>query len=99
MKTKLPSIPLPIISLLAWANNVSAEGIDSSPKSLGHALLNSIIFATVGIIVVFVGFKVFDWALTKIDVQKELLNNNVAVAIVSAAVIIGISIIVATSIM
>ncbi|EEF61953.1 DUF350 domain-containing protein [Pedosphaera parvula] len=99
MKRKLPSVLLPVLSLLAWANNVSAEGTDTTPKSLSHAILNSIIFATIGIVVVFVGFKVFDWAVTKIDIEKELLNNNVAVAIVTAAVIIGISIIVATSIM
>src|SRR5689334_18830208 len=98
MKSKLPFILPSVISLSTLANSASAQGLET-PKSLGHALLNSLIFASVGIVVVFAGFKIFDWAVTKIDIQKELLNNNIAVAIVTAAVIIGISIIVATSIM
>jgi uncharacterized membrane protein YjfL (UPF0719 family) len=53
----------------------------------------------VALLMVFIAFKIFDLATPKLDIQKELLNHNVAVAILTAAVIIGISIIVAVSIM
>jgi len=89
-----------ITSITAFAGNVFAQSAEPLPaKSIGHALLNSIVFAAAGVVLVFVAFKVFDWATPRIEIQKELLNNNVAVAIISAAVIIGVSLIVAASIM
>ena len=58
-------------------------------------LIGSLVFGLVGIALAVLGFKVFDWA-TKIDVERELAEkNNVSVAIVSAAVILGICYIVA----
>jgi len=49
-------------------------------------------FGTVGIIITMLGFKAFDWVTPKIDVQKELAErNNTAVAIVTAAVILGVA--------
>jgi len=41
---------------------------------------------------------VFDKATPKLDFQQELIKNNTAVAIVIGAVVIGISLIVAASI-
>jgi putative membrane protein len=72
---------------------------DLPSKPLVHALLSSVIFAVVGMFAVFVAVIVFDKATPRIDIQKELLNNNIAVAILTAAVVIGVSIIVAASIM
>jgi putative membrane protein len=85
---------------MAFASGLSAQSAEPLPvKSLGHALLNSFVFAAAGMVLVFIAFKVFDWVTPRIDIQQELLNNNVAVAIISAAVIIGVSLIVAVSIM
>ena len=50
-------------------------------------------------VAVFVAVIVFDKTTPRIDIQKELLNNNIAVAILTRAVVIGVSIIVAASIM
>lgn len=66
---------------------------------LGHALLAAAAFGAVGIVLVVLGFKVFDWLMPKIDVEKELCERNMAVAIVMAAAILGISAIVVASIM
>jgi putative membrane protein len=89
-----------IIATTSCAGNAFAQTTEPLPvKSIGHALLNSVVFAAAGMALVFVAFKVFDKATPQIDIQKELLNNNVAVAIISAAVIIGVSLIVAVSIM
>jgi len=65
------------------------------PDSLPMLLLSVAAFALVGIFLMMFGFKAFDIMLTKIDVEKELAeNHNIAVAIVVAAVLIGISMII-----
>lgn len=58
----------------------------------------SLIYGLIGIILTIAGYKIFDW-ITPIDVEKELSERqNVAVAIVAAAVIIGIALVVAAAI-
>jgi putative membrane protein len=43
------------------------------------------------------GFKVFDWITPKMDIQKELTEKaNIAVAIVTASIILGVCYIVAS---
>lgn len=89
-----------LLTLCAFATPALADVSvnEGHPKSLGQALLSSLIFAAVGMVAVFVAVVVFDKATPRIDIQKELLNHNVAVAIVTGAVVIGVSIIVAASI-
>ena len=60
-----------------------------------HALLSATVFGLLGIVLMLLGFKAFDLMTPKIDVQRELAErNNMAVAVVVAAVLISISIIV-----
>jgi uncharacterized membrane protein YjfL (UPF0719 family) len=102
MKTTLNRIALSVATVMATSVNALAQDavLDvQHPRTLGHALLNSVIFALLGMILVFIAFKVFDKATPKVDFQQELVKNNTAVAIVIAAVVIGISLIVAASIM
>lgn len=101
MKKKLASLGAGALALCAFTNNALAQmpGGEYQPKSLGQALVSSLIFAAVGMIAVYLAVVVFDKATPRIDIQKELLNNNTAVAIVTSAVVIGVSIIVAASIM
>lgn len=100
MKKKLSYLATGALALCAFANNALAQGPgEAAPKPLVHALLSSLIFAAVGMAAVFVAVIVFDKATPRIDIQKELLNNNIAVAILTSAVVIGVSIIVAASIM
>ena len=62
---------------------------------MGEALLSMVIFGIVGIMLMVLGFKVFDWITPKIDVQKELAErNNIAVGIVIGSVILGVAIVV-----
>jgi len=62
------------------------------------ALLWAVIFGLLGIILIIAGYRIFDW-VSPIDVEKELSEkNNIAVAIVCAAVIIGIAIVIHASI-
>jgi uncharacterized membrane protein YjfL (UPF0719 family) len=56
-------------------------------------LVWTIIYGVIGIVLTVAGFKIFDW-MTPIDVEKELSEKqNIAVAIVCAAVILGIAIV------
>lgn len=67
-------------------------------SGFGGALLATAIFGLVGIALMLVGFKVFDWMTPRIDLEKELgENKNVAVAIVIASVMIGIAIVIAAA--
>jgi putative membrane protein len=55
------------------------------------------LFAAIGIAAAVVGYKVFD-KCTPGDLSKEIVENkNVAAAIVAAAVILGVSIIIAAA--
>jgi len=100
MNTRTARLLVGIAAITTLAGNAFAQSAEPLPaKSIGHALLNSVVFAAAGMVLVFVAFKVFDWATPRIDIQRELLGNNIAVAIISAAVIIGVSLIVAVSIM
>ena len=68
------------------------------PHTFAHSILWSIAFGLVGIILTVLGFKIFDW-LTPIKVEQELAEKqNIAVAIVVAATIIGVAIVVAAAI-
>ena len=68
-------------------------------QSLAQAVLNMLIFVAIGIAAAIVGYKLFD-KCTPGDLNKEILENkNIAAAIIAAAVILGVSIIVAAAMM
>jgi uncharacterized membrane protein YjfL (UPF0719 family) len=57
--------------------------------------LSAIVFGVIGIGLMVLGFKAFDWITPTINIERELTErHNVAVAIVMAAVILGVSAIV-----
>jgi putative membrane protein len=49
------------------------------------------VFGAVGIVLLLAGYLLFDLITPRIDVQKELCEKNVAVAIVVAALLLGIA--------
>ena len=55
------------------------------------------LFGVVGIVLVFIGFKVFDKAIARIDLEAEICKGNVAAAILSGAAIIAVAIIIAAA--
>ena len=66
-------------------------------KTIGEALLNTALFAVVGVALAILGYKAFDY-FTPGDLHKEILENkNVAAAVIGGAVIIGICIVVAAA--
>lgn len=56
-------------------------------------LVISFLFGILGIVIMVLGYLIFDKVIPA-DFNKELENNNIAVAIVVAALLIGIAIIV-----
>ena len=64
-------------------------------------LLNNIgltvLYAVIGVTLLFVAYKVIDLLLTKINFEDELKKGNIAVAIFIAALFISIAIIISGS--
>ena len=64
-----------------------------------EGIASSVLYSLVGIALMLLAMKIFDWISPRIDVQTELAEKkNTAVAIVVAAVILGVSYVVATAI-
>ena len=62
---------------------------------LGRALLNMALFGGVGLALMLIGFKAFDLITPRMDIERELAEkHNIAVAIVIAAVLLGVAAIV-----
>ncbi|AWM36464.1 hypothetical protein GobsT_57310 [Gemmata obscuriglobus] len=69
-----------------------------SPETFGLSLLAAAAFGLLGIALLALGFKVFEWITPKLNVEEELAKGNVAVGVVLAAVVLGISLIVVRAI-
>lgn len=66
---------------------------------LFRGFTSTLVFGIIGILLAVLGFKVFDWITPKIHIQTELAEkHNLAVAIVCAAIILGVCHIVATTV-
>ena len=92
---------LPALSLLLTPTLLSAA--DAAPvstwhaQSLGQALAYMLLFAGGGVVAAVAGYKIFD-KCTPGDLNREILEHrNVAAAIIAAAVILGVCIIIAAS--
>lgn len=69
------------------------------PESLGSGLTASLAFGVLGVVLMLVGYKLFDLITPGVRLDHELAERqNVAVAIVTAAFIIGIAIVTAAAI-
>ncbi len=67
-------------------------------EALGVSLVAAAVFGLLGIALLALGFKVFDWLTPKLHLEEELIKGNTAVAIVVAAAVIGISLIIVRAI-
>jgi putative membrane protein len=52
------------------------------------------VYAVLGVVLMFVSYRVFDWLTPTIDYAAELRKGNVAVGIFIAALFLGIAIII-----
>ncbi len=51
-----------------------------------------------GIVLIVIGFKVFEWITPRLDVERELAEKNIAVGLVCAAVVLGVAILAAVAV-
>ncbi len=69
------------------------------PETFYRALVSSLTFGAVGIVLMVLGFRLFDLVTPRVSFERELAEkHNMAVATVVAAVILGTSYIVAHAI-
>jgi uncharacterized membrane protein YjfL (UPF0719 family) len=80
--------------------NFIVNGLAVSDMSkLPQDLLAVAAFGVLGIILTVLGFKLFDWAMPHINVEKELAERNYAVAIVMAASILAVALVIVAATM
>lgn len=78
-------MPMPLADV--WTTN-----------SFEMSLLAAAVFGLLGIALLMLGFKVFEWITPKLNVEEELAKGNTAVGILMGAVVLGISLIVVRAI-
>jgi putative membrane protein len=89
---------VPLLVMLADAATDSYPPAAWHATTLPEAILATAFFGALGIALLFLGYKVFDWLTPHLHIEKELAEKNLAVAIVVAAMLISLSIIVAKSV-
>jgi putative membrane protein len=61
------------------------------PDNFGALAVSSAVFGLIGIILLLLGYKVFDWLTPSLHFQEELKKGNVAVAIVVSVLLAAIA--------
>jgi putative membrane protein len=62
-------------------------------------LIAAVTFGVLGLFLILIGYKLFDWITPGIRVEQELAEKqNIAVAIVVGAVIVGVGIVVSRTV-
>ncbi len=102
MNRKLPGLML-VISTLSGAI-AAQQGVGNSDNSsfwsgLPLGLAAALIYSFLGIIVLMIGFKIFDW-ITPFSLNREIEEkNNTAAGLIVAGIMIALGLIVAAAIL
>jgi putative membrane protein len=87
-----------IAASAAWAQGIQVPvqgGAGYRPANLLEAVISTVVFSLIGIILAIAGFKLFDLAIP-FSLEKEICEkNNIAVALLASAMVLGICLIVA----
>ena len=75
----------------SFAESVFSQAGGFLPEHFWGGVAGSAIFGAVGIVLLLLGYWLFDLITPRIDVQKELTDKNMAVALVIAALLLGIA--------
>lgn len=82
----------------AWAQDAGA----AAPRgrlTLGESVLGTLIFGAIGIVLAIAGFKLFD-VVVRHNIEQEIFENkNMAAALLGGAIILGVSLIIAATIL
>lgn len=66
-------------------------------QALTHALGGTAAFGLLGLLLMLAGFKSFEFITRRLDIEKQLELGNMAVGVVVAALLLGVSLIVVIS--
>ncbi len=102
--TTFSLVTVAIVAFIMSAHNANAQAdaaVADAPmidfKVLGGFIIEGVVFSIVGLIVLMVGYKVFDMA-TPYDLNRQIAEeNNTAAGIAVAGVLISLGIIVAAA--
>lgn len=95
LRTALISLAV-VLPATAYAQAHATAGPWGS--NLWHGIVATVIYGILGILLAVIGMKVFEW-VTPYSVDKELAEkNNISVAIAMGAMVLGVSIIIAATI-
>ena len=75
-----------------------AEHVPWNLEMLANSLMAAGAFGLLGIAMLALGFKVFEWITPKLHVEEELGKGNIAVGIVVAAAVLGVALVVVRAI-
>ena len=75
-----------------------AEHVPWNLEMLANSLTAAGAFGLLGIAMLALGFKVFEWITPKLHVEEELGKGNIAVGIVVAAAVLGVALVVVRAI-
>lgn len=97
-------VTVAIIALVMFTHNANAQADAAAAagpmvdfKVLGGFIIEGVVFSIVGLIVLMVGYKVFDVA-TPYDLNRQIAEeNNVAAGVAVAGVLVSLGIIVAAA--
>ena len=97
-------VTVAIVAFVVFTHNADAQDEAAAAdapmvdfKILGGFIIEGIVFSIVGLIILMVGYKVFDMA-TPYDLNRQIAeDNNVAAGIAVAGVLVSLGIIVAAA--
>jgi uncharacterized membrane protein YjfL (UPF0719 family) len=80
----------------AWAQEVATG---RSRPTLVEGIVGTLVFGSIGIVLAIIGFKLFD-VVVRHNIEQEIFEkNNMAAALLAGAIVLGVSIIVAATIL
>jgi hypothetical protein len=103
--TTLILVTMAIVAFVLFAHNANAQtdttALADAPmidfKALGGFIVEGLVFSIIGLIILMVGYKVFDMA-TPYDLNRQIAEeNNTAAGIAVAGVLVSLGIIVAAA--
>ena len=68
------------------------------PHTFGESLLSTAAFGGLGLVLLLLGYKLFEWITPHVHIEQELAQKNTSVAVVVAALLLGLSYIIARTI-
>lgn len=99
LRTAGTALGLLLINAVAWAQQTGDGGTGRGRLGLVDSVVSTLLFGLVGIFLAILGFKLFD-LVVRHNMEHEILENkNMAAALLAGAVILGISLIVAATIL